>query len=359
MHSDSSSFSLNPIETEVRRRVWWMLCQVDVRVSENIGLQPHVPVIMDTELPMHINDSDLSANDMKVLKPQNETTEMTLSLCKIEMTNTILRFRRSTLPKSETEEIIRDQLRRYEHVYLEFFFRNSDLHRLYRLGIRLLMARLWKMMYDATDQDLVADGFQEPLILYNADVLEIARQLPSKYRQYGWFFSCKLTGWHAIAYLLIQMCKHTQGSSVDRAWDVLDATFADWQEGGTTPSHMYTERLDKPAPKTIWKSMLLLYEQACKVRRQSLLPGDDSVSANPPSMANAVHETCNIIEDLQQPGQSQADEIGDPFFGSTEELNVDMNWGQLDDWVQKFQEGMYQQDLEQPDEDIIGTLNWW
>ena len=43
MHTDSTSYDFDPIQTEVRRRLWWMLCQLDVRISEESGLQSHVP----------------------------------------------------------------------------------------------------------------------------------------------------------------------------------------------------------------------------------------------------------------------------------------------------------------------------
>ncbi|KAF2494417.1 hypothetical protein BU16DRAFT_487525, partial [Lophium mytilinum] len=225
MHSDSSSFSLGAIETEVRRRIWWVLCQTDVRVSENCGLQSHVPFTMDTELPMNINDSDLISAKENPLISRNHFTEMSVSLVKIEMTRTKLQFNRSTLNKEEKERLVQDQLQRYEDTYLKYYDGHLELHRLYYLGTRLIMARIWRMMHDATHDGSDDETLQEPLILWNADVLEIAHQLPCKYRQHGWFFRCKYTQWHAAAYLLIQMCKHTLGPAVDRAWEVLDVAF--------------------------------------------------------------------------------------------------------------------------------------
>lgn len=195
LHSDSASSALSVIDTEVRRRVWWMLCQTDVRASENCGLESHVPLKCDTEPPLHVNDADLASAGENTPAPRNELTEMTLSLVKIEMSKTNLRFKRSTATGVEKERIVRDQLKRYEDVYLKYFDGQSEFHRLCYLGGRLIIARLWKMMYDATPHE-GSDAEAESLMLYNADVLEIAHQLPSKYRQYGWFFRCKYTQWY-------------------------------------------------------------------------------------------------------------------------------------------------------------------
>jgi len=51
--------------------------------------------------------------------------------------------------------------------------------------------------------------------------------------------------------------------------------------------------------------------------------------------------------------------IGDPFFGSVEDLNMDMNWERLDDWVQNFQDGLYQHRTEYEEKDAAGALGWW
>lgn len=240
MHSDSASFCLGTVETEVRRRVWWSLCQLDNRVSEDCGLEPHVPLAMDTKLPLHINDSDLGAGNGEITAPRTEFTEMTISLVKIEMAETSLRVKRSQcrnspLSTSEIAALAREQIRRYEESYLTYFDGSSHLHCLCYLGVRLLIAKLWKMTHGASQQnhDVEQGEVKEPLLFYNADVLEITHQLSDDFRQFGWFFRCKYTKWHAMAYLLNELCKHTQGPAVDRAWAVLDAVFGSSDDAGS------------------------------------------------------------------------------------------------------------------------------
>ncbi|PSN67375.1 hypothetical protein BS50DRAFT_449464, partial [Corynespora cassiicola Philippines] len=225
MHSDSSAFSLSTTETEVRRRVYWMLYDTDVRVSEMCGLQSHIPFYMDTELPSHVNDSDIESSHTRPLRPRDEFTEMTLSLGKMEMARTVQLFKRSPLPREEKEQIVHSQLHRFESIYLKYFEGDNELHRLYYLGTRLMMNRLQQIVHGSAVDESQTEESQTRQIIYNTDVLEMAYQLPSRYRQYGWFFRCKDTQWHAVAYLLLQLCERTKGPAVDRAWEVVDAAF--------------------------------------------------------------------------------------------------------------------------------------
>ena len=251
LHMESSSFSLTLIESEVRRRVWWMLCQIDVRVSDNCGLEPHVPLTTNVQLPLHINDADLSnCSGAHGIEPRDEWTEMSATLVKLELVHTNLRYRRHKplLTNGEDRDsIVRAQLQRYRDVYLKYFDDGSDYSRFCCLGIRFIMARLWKLMYDASQQHeaLDASELDEPLLRYHADILEIAYQLPDRYRQFGWFFRCKYTQWHALAYLLIQLCKHTQGPAVERAWEVLDGVIGDSDTRGSTSTLTTTSKYSR------------------------------------------------------------------------------------------------------------------
>ncbi|KAF2639740.1 hypothetical protein P280DRAFT_550431 [Massarina eburnea CBS 473.64] len=366
MHSDSASFNLSPIEVEVRRRVWWMLCQLDVRISENCGLQSHVPLVTDTKLPLHINDLDLATANEVAPKPRDEFTDMTLSLIKIEMANTNLKLKRSCSTVEERKTVVRQQLERYDNIWLKYFDQESELHRLCALGTRLIMSRLWKLEHDLASTPTTEDGDTwESLIYYNANVLDISHQLPCKYRRHGWFFRCKYSQWHAVAYLLLQMCRHTQGPAVDRAWSSIDSAFADWEEGGITTSD--TVKPGQKAIRSLWKPLLRLRARARAARREARHSpqASGSFDANTPSTLSTGYEGSNMtLEDVQNPVQfpdAAAQDVligGDPFFGNADDFSVEMNWERLDEWVQNFQDGLQQQDDYQ-EKDMMGALEWW
>ena len=51
--------------------------------------------------------------------------------------------------------------------------------------------------------------------------------------------------------------------------------------------------------------------------------------------------------------------VHDPFFGSTDDINMEMNWEQLDAWVESFQATLHESDPIAQDRDMVGSLNWW
>lgn len=98
LHRDGTAFGLNPFETELRRRLWYHICLLDNRSSENNGCDPIVPgeFAFDTRLPLHINDSDLTP-DMTTPPPErDETCDMTFCLMRCEAM--VIDFKTNYLP---------------------------------------------------------------------------------------------------------------------------------------------------------------------------------------------------------------------------------------------------------------------
>ena len=59
LHRDGAHFGhLTPYEVEMRRRVWWSLCMLDMRASEDQGMDYTISLeSYDTKLPLSINDA--------------------------------------------------------------------------------------------------------------------------------------------------------------------------------------------------------------------------------------------------------------------------------------------------------------
>jgi hypothetical protein len=360
MHSDSASFGMGLVETEVRRRVWWSLCQLDNRISDDCGLEPHVPLTMDTKLPLHINDSDLRPDNVEALAPRTEFTEMTTTLVKIEFAETCLKVKRSkhgnsSLSTRDVAILAREQIRQFEEVYLTYFNTSLHLHRLCYLGVRLIIAKLWKMTYNEPKQseEVTSEEVNEPLLLYNANLLEITSQFPDDLRQFGWFFRCRYTQWHAMANLLIELCKHaeTQGPAVDRAWAVLDSVF-DKPEDHTSEVATSPASASKENTKSaLWQPLQKLHKRAQQARIQALQiqdPGSKPTTAAP------------VEEPLQGMPHGEALLI-DPFLGSEMDFSQEMSWEQLDGWVKDFQPELFYQDdnMDFQTQTLTRDLSWW
>ncbi|KAF2798598.1 hypothetical protein K505DRAFT_99337, partial [Melanomma pulvis-pyrius CBS 109.77] len=364
MHSDSVSFRLDTIESEVRRRVWWWLCQLDLHISENCGLEPHVPMVTDTKLPLHINDSDLTSGSADSIVPRAEFTEMTPSLVKMELSETRLKIKRlecgsSSLSVGAIENLVEEQIRRYEETYLTFTDDSSYLGHLCHLGVRIIIARLWKIRYDATEKknDTAPGELKVGLIMYNTHVLEILHQFPERNGQFGWFFRCKHTQWLAMAYLLIELCKAPQGPVIDRAWAILDVVFGTSTKDSTEDAVKPTSVHEQTIKSVLWQPMLKLHKQARYAREQALKLDTQSGSSH--SSIDLEYDTTTTSPAEQQsskPQQAPYEEglLGDPFLGPGIDCSEGMSWEQLDTWLQSFQP-----ELLNLDECIDNQTNDW
>jgi len=363
MHRDGAFFSLTPVETEVRRRIWWSLCQLDNRISDDCGLEAHVPLAMDTRLPLHINDLDLGASSTESLVSRNEFTEMTVSLIKIEMTKTSFEIKRQqherlALRSEQTESIAQQQIRRYEDTYLKYLSISSHLHRLCYLGTRLIIAKLGKMTYDQHSDDGQQD-VESRLLSYNTEVLEITHQLPNRSGQYGWFFGCKYIQWHATAHLLIELCKHTSGPVVDRSWTVVDGVFGDMDYHGDAagPDGMQKQN----AKSVLWQPLLRLLKRARLVRKQAL-QGHEGLSDGSFAFDSGCEVSSETLtEDDDPPLLHQDGLLGDPFLGSALDFGEEMSWEQFDTLLHDFQTDIcYEQEsIDYQGNNLTGALSLW
>ncbi|OAF99373.1 uncharacterized protein CC84DRAFT_1210248 [Paraphaeosphaeria sporulosa] len=364
LHTDVASSSLTAAGIEVRRRVWWSLCQIDVRVSNNCGLEPHVPLVVDCQLPLHINDADLeSERDIDNITPRDEKTEMTLTLIRVEMVYTTLRFTRARYKLSPTdrETLIKDQMQRYSEVYMRYFTDCSEFSRLCAVGLRYLMARLWKHMQNV-DEPVDTGDFNEHLLLYNADVLEIAQQMPERQRQYGWFFRCKCSQWHALVYLLTHLCKHNRGAAIDRAWESVNAFFTSLEQKYDLAASRFFEGTMAGKKNALWQPLLRLLDKARDLRAQSCNEGSSMPHA--PGTTPDENKSAQINERSTGAPLEQEGILANPFLGQSFDFGREMNWEQVDLWAHDFQAVLTQGDgtsdgTENLRDDNLREFDWW
>ena len=104
LHRDGTINGLNPIETHVRRLVWYQLCFLDIRTSEVQGPRPGIrKEEFDTKYPLNVNDNELELSDCPP-ESARRWTEMTFSIMRMECTEMyrLIYFERARLEKKQT-----------------------------------------------------------------------------------------------------------------------------------------------------------------------------------------------------------------------------------------------------------------
>ena len=131
LHRDGTKFGLTPFDTEMRRRIWWQVCVLDLRASEEQGTEPMVSErLFDTQFPLNVNDADLWPEMTEPPRPREGFTEMTFDMVRYELSRTVRTLSSmQRFKKLESEEGLRMQdevLERLETRLQEKYLRHCD-----------------------------------------------------------------------------------------------------------------------------------------------------------------------------------------------------------------------------------------
>jgi hypothetical protein len=76
---------IKPFQADMRARLWWQICLVDVRISEDYGAESSaLRIRSDCPCPLNVNDTDWDPSSDAPPVPHEGFTEMTYSLLRFE-----------------------------------------------------------------------------------------------------------------------------------------------------------------------------------------------------------------------------------------------------------------------------------
>ena len=312
VHRDGQQFGVSPFETEMRRRLWWQICTLDVRASEDHGTDPSIiEQSFDTKFPLNINDEDLTT-DMKEPPAEREgATDITFDLIRYSVSTTVRRLsyappgpgpcrtRNQHLSLEDKERMIEDLHQYLEKKYLRFLNTTIPLHWVAATVARLIMAKMWLIVhhpFSRADRGVgLPQETKDRLFSTSVEVIEFSRLLETEKTtmKWGWLFRTYVQ-WHALAYVLSQLCTRTLGCEVDKAWCVIESVFDDW--GGSVSANQ-RGMLWKPLRKLMAKAR---GERAKALQKQARFPLDGSLgpSVNALGMQPGPMSSINGINDF-------------------------------------------------------------
>jgi hypothetical protein len=283
IHRDGSHFALSPFEIEMRRRLWWQVCILDARASEDHGCDPTiVEAQFDTKMPLNVNDSDIDPKMADFPEERRGFTDLTFSLIRFEVTNIFRRilyvppgnercnmfFSNLTIP--EKEKWISDCHQRLEDKYLKDVDMSVPLCWVTATISRLVMSKMWLVVYHPHQRKdggvSLPQETKDKLFITSLENIEYSILLETEARtmKWGWLFRTYVQ-WHAIAFLLSELCVRTQGEAVDRAWRALEATAGRWWY-----PLQATSIYSKGQAGCLWKPLRKLMAKARAAREKEL-----------------------------------------------------------------------------------------
>jgi hypothetical protein len=126
------------------------------------------------------------------------------------------------------------------------------------------MAKMWLVVHHplrrADGGTSIPQETKERLFLTSIDVIRYSRvlEMQQKTMKWGWLFRTYVQ-WHAVAFLLAELCVRTSGPGVDEGWRVLEGVFSEW--GGQIALHK---------KGMLWKPLRRLLIKARAVRAREL-----------------------------------------------------------------------------------------
>ena len=285
LHRDGTKFGLSPFDTEMRRRLWWQVCILDVRASEDHGSDPGIlDLSFDTEFPLSINDEDLDPEATEFPVPRPGVSEMTFCLiryeiCALSRKLTCIPPSRSAsksaadpLTLEEKQQLVKDCAERLEDKYLKYCEDAGPLYWVAATVSRLIIAKMSLVIYHPLTQpgkpNNLPQDIKDRLFMASIEIIEYSRILESEIstKQWGWLFHTYIQ-WHAIAYILGELTLRNRSAIVDRAWRAVDGVFNDWGVAVT-----------KSKSGMLWQPMRKLMAKARRKREENMQTMDSSSS---------------------------------------------------------------------------------
>jgi len=280
VHRDGVHFGLKPFDVEMRRRLWWQVCILDTRASEDHGCDPTITEqSFDTKMPLNINDVDITPDMKEFPDVKHGCTDMSFCLIRFEVSNTFrsINYIPPGPPKQCTEHLagitlqekekwITECHERLEERYLKDCDMSVPLFWVTATVARLMMSKMWLMVYHPFQRQdggaTLPPETKEKLFITSLENIEYSILLETEARtmKWGWLFKTYMQ-WHALAFILSELCHRTSGDMVERAWIAVEST----REG------RWGDRMsDDSSRGHLWRPLRKLYRKAKDARKRGL-----------------------------------------------------------------------------------------
>jgi hypothetical protein len=266
LHRDPVALGLSPFVSEMRRRLWWQICVLDVRTAEDNDMEPFIcEHNFDTKFPANVNDTDLDVNMTQPLPEIHQRTEMLYPLARIEISYSMRKVVFSSkfnsdngypvLSQYQKNEMIDSMARDLQERYLKFSDPTIPICFLADISSRMVLdkVRLTVNHPARSGSTGMSQARLEDLVGSSIEMIECAHTMRTnaRFSRWVWLFQ-KYVEWDAVAFLLHSLSAVPLPTRVERAWKAIDTFFRDWA-GHAPPGERRWRRLETLKEKALAK----------------------------------------------------------------------------------------------------------
>lgn len=238
LQRDGAHFEhLTPFEMEMRRRVWWAVCMLDVRASEDQGTDLTITSgSFDTKVPLNINDADINSETKEIPTERSGMTDMSFArmsvgLCDLTRQMMAPGVMDGAAGQENQSRLLNEIYQKYEHGY--FPHATEPGNTAYWLGVtiaRLVRAKMTLLVslpvLFTSPSEHCTDEIRTKLLVSAIEVAEYNHAINVEQACRQWHWICQTyTHWHAIVYLIIEISRRPWSSIVERAWVALHSSW--------------------------------------------------------------------------------------------------------------------------------------
>jgi Fungal specific transcription factor domain len=234
LHRDpEQAFGLGPLESHVRRILWFQLCFLDIRTTEAQAPRPLIKRDdFDSAFPLNINDADLISGNPG---ESNGWTDMTFSKIRFEcneMHRVIwldrLRLEKKQIGLTHVLGKIESFRKAMETKYHPIIDETVPLQKEAKLVMNLLLLKMHIMVlhrYHTSDVP-IPDRLRHVTLSSEIQMMEDAIRLETNAVLQPWAWYCgTYQQWHTALLLLMEAFSFPMRQEADRIWRVLDYVF--------------------------------------------------------------------------------------------------------------------------------------
>lgn len=157
---------------------------------------------------------------------------------------------------ADKEKFIRNLHDHLEETYLKYCDTAGPLFWVAATVSRLIMSKMSLVIYGFRDPNVVdqlPQSVKDHLFVSAIEIMEYSRLLETETstKKWGWLFHTYVQ-WHAIAYILREVCVRPRSDIVERGWRSVDAVFTSWSEA--LRKHQTNSQLWTPMRKLMIKA---------------------------------------------------------------------------------------------------------
>ncbi|KAI4230308.1 MAG: hypothetical protein L6R36_000119 [Xanthoria steineri] len=302
LHRDGTEYGFGPVETHVRRLIWYHICFLDIRTCEAQGPRPHIRSDeFDTQFPLNVDDEELEALDPPTTSA-SRWTDMTLTLIRMEANEMCrvvwvdrLRLEKKKVSLTAVLGKIENFRKTMKDKYLRFINDNIPVQHLGRQICEIVTLRMHIMVlhrYHNSVAYQIPDRLRQIIINSGTEIMERAISIETSPALSPWaWYSSAIQQYHTALLLMMEIYAFPNRKEVDRIWRCLEYVFeipADIPKD-QRGRWVMTEVRDKMGIYIASRKVLAPSRMLERIGNQSTRSGNTS-SASPPAAVGKVQQ---------------------------------------------------------------------